>query len=747
MVGNKESFVPGYDNPTPERPIPCGRYELLERIGYGGMAEVFRARLTGPAGFEKIVVIKRILPNRADDALSIQMFLEEATIAAAADHDNIAQVFELSRADDGKYFIAMEHIAGADLEQLLRAAAKRSLRVPPWFAVYVITEVLEGLEHVHGLTDATGKPRNVIHRDATPSNIFVSRLGTVKLGDFGVADFAGKSPTTRAGQLKGKLTYMSPEQLAGKILDRRSDLFTVGVGLWECLTQHRLFIGNDVQVMLAISDGERKKPSSLAKDIPEELDRVALKALAVDRDQRYQSAAEMHGELWAILERMPPIRRARVRQMYEILLGRRQPNAETTSRPMEAAGRREGGFLLAEGPADARAFDENTAQRRSSVAAGSAEDLETLDEADDPAVAAQAEALRAIIAGRPSEKDLSRGRPVASSRKMRIEPAETEIAKTPLRTAEVRLESEATLWVRAVRETGDGPITYERAMEVLLAAARSGERASVSADGMEWIGVEESLRLIGRDLEPASWSQASNVTVVGSTAERSIVAAFGILARDRHTGTLSVARTRPVTEEWYEIDVAAGRPMRITCNVERMQPANVLVERGLITSSAVPGLVCRAIRERRKVVELAREQSQRAFDRSMLTCARLEALFGWRDADYTFSVHVARVSKDPAICRSLLTPLPDLIERSFSVEQLEALLLPTARVPLEPSWRFRDAIDEMDLRSDQHAAAEKLRSCVSLRDCLETAGHDERRVILAMTYLLKEADVLLERIE
>jgi serine/threonine-protein kinase len=696
-------------------PCPCGRYELLERIGFGGMAEVFRARLSGPAGFEKIVVVKRILPGRADDANAIQMFLEEAKIAAAVDHDNVAQVFELGQAQDGGYFMAMEHIAGVDLERLLVAAAKRSLRVPPWFAVYVICEVLEALEYVHGLMDAAGRPLNVIHRDATPSNIFVSRLGRVKLGDFGVANFAGKSTTTRAGQLKGKLSYMSPEQLGGKVLDRRSDLFTVGVGLWECLTQRRLFAGHDVQVMMAICESERKRPSAIAPGIPETLDRVALKSLAIDREERYRSASEMQSDLLAILDHMQPARRRDVRRMYEILLGRMPPSAETTSGPLPVAGSKENSFL--------------TKRNRPASAQVREDDAATVDEADQPELAAEVSALRAVL---PDDALSALG-----VKKLKIEPAVTKLARPPPPAATE--PSPPARWGASTSEC-------ERALGRMFSAVARGESTPITLDGGAWIDARDLCRLLGCEIDP-DFSAPSNLTVVGSVAERSIVAAFGILARDRYTGTLSVARSEASTEDWYEIDVSAGRPTRVVTNVQAMQLPYLLVDLGLLAPSDLAAAVQRVIVERRPLDAVVEEATGKRIERAWLMCARLGALFSWRSAEYTFSIDVARVFAHGPFCRSLLTPLPALVERAFGAEELEARLARFADEPHETSWRYDDAINEMDLRADQRAAMEQLRSSSSLSACLRSASPDARGTLLAMAYLLREADLLLDRIE
>lgn len=323
MAGAQEGF-----------PRQYGKYQLLARIGHGGMAEVYRARLPGVAGFEKIVVIKRLLPHLASDSNMVEMFVNEAKLAAEVQHRNVVQVFELGQIENGEFYMAMEHVAGTDLRQILRAAAINSMRIPPWFSVHAVAEVIDGLAYAHELADDQGRKRNVVHRDVTPANIFIAYLGDIKLGDFGVAKDDSRHSLTRAGQLKGKVPYMSPEQLYGRELDARTDVFAAGVVLWECLTQRRLFGGRpDIEAMNLICYGERKPPSLFAPDVPRALDDCVLRALAPDPEKRTSSARQLRDELHEIL----PLLRERVlqkdvRSIVESLLGNRDPSAGTGPR-------------------------------------------------------------------------------------------------------------------------------------------------------------------------------------------------------------------------------------------------------------------------------------------------------------------------------------------------------------------------------------------------------------------------------
>jgi serine/threonine protein kinase len=306
-------------------PSPFGRYELMERLGAGGMAEVFLARRPGLGGFEKTVVIKRILPALSNDPKMEEAFVAEAALTAQVQHKNVVQVFELDRLDNGEFFMTMEYVQGTDLARMLRSAAKKRIRMPPWLSVKIVAEVLDALAYVHDLSDREGTPRNLVHRDVSPSNIFISELGDVKLGDFGVAKDHSRESLTTNGEVKGKISYMSPEQIRREPIDRRTDVFAAGVVLWECLTQRRLFGRRpEIETMNLICSGPRIPPSRLKRDVPPELDRCALRALQPDPDARYQSARGFHTQLLDVLEDLHAgIKPSDITETVELLLGRR----------------------------------------------------------------------------------------------------------------------------------------------------------------------------------------------------------------------------------------------------------------------------------------------------------------------------------------------------------------------------------------------------------------------------------------
>jgi serine/threonine protein kinase len=283
------------------KPTPFGKYYLLERINVGGMAEVFKAKTVGVEGFERIVALKRILPSIAEDEEFITMFIDEAKIAVQLQHANIAQIFDLGKVEDS-YFIALEYVNGRDLRGIFDDLRKQGQNMPMPQVCYLIMQLCEGLDYAHNKRDAQGHELNLVHRDVSPQNVLLGYDGEVKLIDFGIAKAAGKASKTQAGILKGKFGYMSPEQVRGLPIDRRSDIFALGIVLYEMLTGERLFIGeSDFSTLEKVRNVEIIPPSSFNAEIPDKLERIVLKALEKNVEDRYQNAIDLHDDLQLFL--------------------------------------------------------------------------------------------------------------------------------------------------------------------------------------------------------------------------------------------------------------------------------------------------------------------------------------------------------------------------------------------------------------------------------------------------------------
>ena len=260
------------------------------------MAEIFRAKTFSHGGFENLLVIKRILPHLGERPEFVDMFIDEAKVAVSLQHPNITQVFDFGKVGDG-YFIAMECIDGKDLLEIMKALARQKKRLPIPFAAFIAMEVCRGLMHAHTRKDVDGQPLKIVHRDVSPGNVLISYEGMVKLADFGIAR-AVFANAPEMGMLKGKYEYMSPEQAAGEIVDYRSDLFSIGVILWEMLTGKRAFrTSSEEETLDRVRSVNLPNPKRVNPAVPDALDAICMKALSLERSNRFADAREMYDAL------------------------------------------------------------------------------------------------------------------------------------------------------------------------------------------------------------------------------------------------------------------------------------------------------------------------------------------------------------------------------------------------------------------------------------------------------------------
>jgi serine/threonine protein kinase/tetratricopeptide (TPR) repeat protein len=286
------------------KPVRFGKYLILDKIATGGMAEMYQAKMTSVEGFEKLVAIKKILPNLTQDENLVKMFIDEAKLAAMLFHQNIVQIYDLGSME-GAYFIAMEYIYGKDLRVLTRKAKEKNLQLPLEYALYITCRICSGLDYSHNLKDFQGNSLELIHRDISPQNILVTYQGEVKIVDFGIAKAAKKSADTKEGLIKGKVSYMSPEQAAGKSIDKRSDIFSTGIILYEMVTGERMFQGSDLQVLERVRKADFEPAENIAPDLPSEVSQILSRALAKGVTRRYKSCGQMLADLEACLTAFP----------------------------------------------------------------------------------------------------------------------------------------------------------------------------------------------------------------------------------------------------------------------------------------------------------------------------------------------------------------------------------------------------------------------------------------------------------
>ncbi|HEX5752273.1 MAG TPA: protein kinase [Archangium sp.] len=282
-----------------------GQYVLVRKLAEGGMAEIFLAKRVGADGFERNVVIKRMLAHLSGMPEFVEMFRDEARLAAKLSHPNIVQIQDLGFTD-GCYYICMEYLPGEDFSTTVRTASFRGEYVPVPLVMRVLVEAARGLHYAHEFADETGRRLNIVHRDISPSNLYVTYEGQVKVLDFGISKYESRQAHTRTGVVKGKYIYMAPEQARGGQVDRRADVFALGVSLYEALTHVRPFArDNDLAVLSALLEGDFRPPRELRPDLSPELEMVVLRAMAYDPEERYPTAAEFADDLEHLLSKEP----------------------------------------------------------------------------------------------------------------------------------------------------------------------------------------------------------------------------------------------------------------------------------------------------------------------------------------------------------------------------------------------------------------------------------------------------------
>ncbi len=281
-----------------------GKYQLLERIAVGGMAELFLGKITGDQGFEKLVAIKCILPQFCAQPEVVESFIDEAKLAAFLQHENIVQIYDFGCMGN-RYFMAMEYLVGKDLRQVMDCCRQNGMPLALKHALHVISRICAGLDYAHNLTDYKGQGLQIVHRDVNPQNVFIGYSGLVKILDFGIAKAAGRSSCTQSGVIKGKAAYMSPEQATGKPVDRRSDVFALGVLLYELVTGKRMFQGNPLEILEQVRTARYVSAAVTTPGLPPGLHPVMDRALARNPEDRYPDCGEMLSDLENCIEALP----------------------------------------------------------------------------------------------------------------------------------------------------------------------------------------------------------------------------------------------------------------------------------------------------------------------------------------------------------------------------------------------------------------------------------------------------------
>ncbi|MCC7383376.1 MAG: protein kinase [Deltaproteobacteria bacterium] len=774
---------------SPPDRLPCtyGKYELLERIGSGGMADVYKARLAGWGGFEKIVVIKRMLPHMVRQEQFVSMFVEEAKIAARIQHRNVVQVFELGSVQD-ELFIAMEYIAGTDLSVLLRNAVKRKLQLPVWFSLHVMSEVLSGLSVVHAVADENGKRLNVVHRDVTPSNVFISYAGDIKLGDFGVATSTLGGDKTRAGELKGKVPYMSPEQIQGKKVDQRADVFSAGVVLWECLTQRRLFGGRpEYETMSLIMKGDRVPPSRYNPSVPAELDEAVLAALVVDREQRISSAEELQRRIGVLLPRLAPqILQADVRSAVEVLLGQSEVGATPSMAPPPTRLQSSKQFssttsrsFLEPTPGAARVKPFQVNPERPSLPVPPPKAEVVVDSPSDKR-RAHADALpraeidpESLVQEEPlpdEDIDLSEDLPPRPGLTVpapplipapRLEPviltggaARSDLPPWQLRLP-IRRDSSGQVIAHDGGYRGPRPFWLQNETTAIWGPCDYGTIRSFLAIDLErhkhhyrlagyqtaWVDLDVFASLtgqegLGRRPPPAQ------AMLEGSLRVRSLASVLAEIWSHRPTGRLVITGEDANQPPRRELHFVEGLPIYVGTDAAGLQLPDILLRQGLVGAEDMPVILHEVLYRLEPIEEIAARYVGVDLDYhySLLMRERAMELFFWRSGTFAFEPGGVTRKARP-LARSPLSLALHGLSRARTAVELEELIRPNLRATIQPAPEFEALLPELELGEQQERAARELASAGTIAKVLG-AHPSERDLYLLAAYALIELGLL-----
>lgn len=772
-----------------------GKYELVEKLGEGGMAQVFRARRPGAAGFEKTVVIKRILPHFATRKSFVEMFVREAKIAASVNHKNVVQVFELEEAEDtGELFMVMEYVQGTDLRFVLRSASRRKLRLPPWFSIHCVAEVLDGLAYAHGLVDDGGRPRNLVHRDVTPSNIFLSHLGEVKLGDFGVARDDTFQAQTRTGQMKGKVAYMAPEQLHTLEIDGRADVFAAGVVLWECLTQRRLFAHkSDFETMKMIVDGERPRASKVRKDVPEQLDALLQDALQPERDDRIASAGEFRARLLQVLyEECAPVHREKVREVLEVFLGEREAARVAEPIRKSASGETPASFdshSVTPEPEEAP-DEEEMALAFEESEAGPAREPEAAFPRPRPGMREVTPlpdlppGVR-IMVGKPETPGASS--PPASREENEVDfeqvvgtaaaaaaresttadlvvPQESLLAGLDIRRHSAQIadmaqnrwssyginqiyEGPHPFWLQDHEGAVVGPVSLDQAQRIFQAEAfaRMSGDARITADQRRWVTLLRYAELTGQTVftrDDENFELAMN-HLIAQLHSTSMARTFADLSRRRVTGRLYVRCHGYRRFDFRELDIVGGRPVAAYANEESLQLPSLLVSKRLVPKGMLEEIVHKSVLLDRALNEVASARLATNLDAyaSAVEREKLVDMFAWDAGDVFFDPNVPLSSARP-FASSVMSLVMPIVSKAFHPADLvQRVKKRHWETVFRPGGMYDREIDALGLTDAQRKLAERLAAGKRLSQLAKAKGVDERTAAL-VAYVLVETELL-----
>lgn len=715
------------------------------------MAEVHRARLRREP--DRSVVVKRVLPAHRHDPLFRDLLLREAGIGARLRHPNLVRVFGTGHTVDEEPYIVMEYIDGIDVKRLAWSMRKRGVELPVWFAVHVVSEVLAGLAHAHGQVDESGQPCPIVHRDVSPENVLISRHGRIRLGDFGIAGELSRPQALT----HGKLPYMAPEVFADREVDPRSDLFAVGVMLWELLTQKHLFrAGAPAEVVAQVCTQPRIAPSLLNPSVPNLLDRLVLSALDPQVERRPRSAAGMHLTLKRVLQIMHPEGPVSPRKVaplvHDHLMAARLPSTAIDECPVEIEA------LVSESGAlddDVLITEPDDPTEPTRAAPGGADHADTtyaiirtptggIDPVDPatPGKTGPNEAPRteALIQAYLQDAPIPAQRSFVDTHDL----APSIVTVAP--HSALAYSGPHPVWVDTPHGH-QGPTRPARVFSYLQdQPAETLSEIRLSANGSRWIQLDRVAYLLDEELLPTTLELGS-CEMRGRIADSSVTAVVGTFARQAARRRLVFVRPQPSGVERIEIELVGDVAVAIHQNEQLFETwwnllSNpYLEERGLV--SAFHSMLDE---DRRLLPRVSPEIQQAIFQsRSIARRRSLDALFAWREGDFGTNAKVTCESAPGSV--PVLRFLPRMVARRLPPDWVREQLSPHLEQPLWRAPEFDIEVNRLKLRRSERQRAEAFGHGRTLFESLEYANDSyiDTRYGQVIAYLLLELGLLHER--
>lgn len=663
-------------------PQNFGKYELVNRLNRGGMAELFLARPSQAKASDPSLVIKRILPHMAQQPRFQEMFVSEAHLAAEVRHPNVVKIYELGRVGDELY-IAMEYVQGHDLRILLRESVRRRLRIPPWFAVYVVTQVLHALDCVWAQPDHFGNPRHIVHGDVTPSNILLSHQGDVKLVDFGVA--RDKSPVSdhRPSSLGGKLAYLAPEQYQGLVPDQRTDIFSVGVVLWELLAQQRLFGGQPKdEIVWSVTHEPRPTPSALMADIPLELDEIILKSLAIEREQRIPSAKDFIQQLQALRFNNS----GSSTDIRAVIQGLTKP----TGKGVES--------LLGN-------LDEVSLVPRAKLDAVSGSEARTMHFES---------SATTIGSWNTHATNISPNFWLKGPRHPKLNPLEAHDLLNEIRQLRKDLKNPLELTYISIDRERWSPLS-----------------AFLQSAGMSLLDASPPIELI----ESPSWK--------ATASDHSLLAILTTLTRTRASGRLYIEAEQETSPGYWILHIRRGQPMLLSASALEQQIPYLLVKHRVCTKDIIPWLFHDILTYQSSLADALSRRINVTLGglRPTLMKLRLSTLLNAPLKRFAFDTRLEDTTQPP-FASTLLAPFIQLIDETIAPAQVRARVQPFLEQPCVPARDYHNMVQTLELPKYLQQTATELGQERPIRTVLATAPRTQIRAQYALIYMLIESELL-----